>query len=438
MLHKLLKDQIKNYLGPSENLPLEIQNFFHIVSDSYQQYENNVHKLEQTANINSSEILEINTRLQDEASELRQAHNELGRIFNSVNLGFFSRNTITNSYIYLSAGCKFIYGYPVNEFYNNNLLWYNLIYPDDRSLVSADDEKLARGEHLLTHYRIIHKDGSVRWLELKIIPHFSNGILARVDGVVNDISARKQVEAERESMINELMKSNTDLKQFSFITSHNLRAPLSNILGILNILDFPEPNTHNGQLLTLLKAAADQLNKTINDLTKILIIKNSNPDLVVLNLDEAFNDVNKTFVTALEEAGGSIKTDFQSRFITINKVYLESIFVNLLSNAIRYRAPGRPLNIVVRSSEDAAGNVVMKFTDNGTGIDLIRHKDRVFGLYQRFHDKIEGHGLGLFIMKSQIEATGGTIQIESSPNEGTSFIITFKKQQPVTDWVAKS
>lgn len=171
------------------------------------------------------------------------------------------------------------------------------------------------------------------------------------------------------------------------------------------------------------------MNKTIGDLTKILIIKNNvNSNLTSCNLQHIFDEVNKTFVHALEEAGGTVITDFKALNINQNKVYVESIFINLISNAIKYRSPNRDLLIEVGSSKDKNGDVVMRFTDNGIGIDLARHKDRVFGLYQRFHDTNEGQGLGLFIVKSQIEATGGSIDIESEIDKGTTFIIIFKKQ----------
>lgn len=213
MLNKTLKQQIEKYLKSAETLP-ELIPFLHVVSDTYNMYEKD-HKLKENASDESSgEMLEINNRLRNQAAELEKAHSELGRIFNSVNQGFFSRDMITNQYIYLSQGCEKIYGYSVKEFFENSLLWFDVIYPEDRGIVARDNERLNTAEELHTQYRIIHKDNSIRWLELKVIPHLDNGKLTRVDGVVNDITYRKRVEAERESIIKELMKSNADLKQF--------------------------------------------------------------------------------------------------------------------------------------------------------------------------------------------------------------------------------
>ncbi len=121
-------------------------------------------------------------------------------------------------------------------------------------------------------------------------------------------------------------------------------------------------------------------------------------------------------------------TDFKDPNIDFNETYLESILINLFSNAIKYRSPDKNLVIHAASKNDKNENTIFSFSDNGTGIDVIRHKDRLFGLYQRFHNTTEGHGLGLYIIKSQIEALNGTIEIESEPDKGTTFIITFKKQ----------
>jgi PAS domain S-box-containing protein len=429
MLNELLKQQVKDYLGEERELPAEFKLFLNAISNTYNVFEAKRNSLDCSNDTCSDEMKRLNNKLIGETLELKKAHSELGRILSSVNLGFFSRDMVTDRYTYLSGACESLYGYTAEEFFYNPKLWYEVIHPEDKVIVERDNERLHNQEELHTQYRIIHKDQSVRWLEFKIIPHFKDGRLTRIDGVVTDITTRKQVETERELMIKELMKSNTDLKQFSFITSHNLRAPLSNIVGILNLLDLSEFDNHNREMMKMLEVSVQQLSKTIDDLTKILIIRNNtNPDLCEVNIEEVFNEVSLTFVNALSEVDATLTTDFTCTTTRLNKVYLESIFINLISNAIRYRASDRYLHIHVSSARDNDGNVVIRFTDNGTGIDLKRHKDRVFGLYQRFHTNVEGQGLGLFIMKAQIEATGGKIDIESETDKGTTFIVTFKKQ----------
>ena len=108
------------------------------------------------------------------------------------------------------------------------------------------------------------------------------------------------------------------------------------------------------------------------------------------------------------------------------KVTWESILLNLLTNAIKYRSPDKPpvLNISTKKED---GVIRLYFTDNGLGIDLDRYGDRLFGLYQRFHDHADSKGLGLYIVNSQVRAMGASIEVLSEVNKGTTFIITFKK-----------
>ncbi|HEX8460765.1 MAG TPA: PAS domain-containing sensor histidine kinase [Segetibacter sp.] len=427
MLNKLLEQQIKEHFGTVEKVPEELSSFLTAISSTYNNCEDNLQTLRKTGDT-SKELNELNSKLRIEADELKKAHNLLGTILNSVNQGFFSRDMITNQYTYLSPGCEKIYGFTVKEFFEDSLLWYKVIHPEDKIKIEEDNVRLNNEEEVSTQYRIILKDKSIKWIELKIIPCFKNGKLIRVDGIVNDISNRKKVETEREQMIKELVKTNTDLKQFSFITSHNLRAPLSNILGILTLLDYPNLNTYNAEIVDMIKTSAEQLNETINDLAKILVIKNNtNPELTTINIATTFKNVISSFNTALAEVSAEVIVDFKATSIVQNKVYLESIFVNLISNALRYRSTARNLIIHVQTQENENGNVVLRFSDNGTGIDLLRHQHKIFGLYQRFHSSVDGQGLGLFIVKSQIEATGGKIEVESQPDKGATFIITFKK-----------
>ncbi|MGI8634645.1 MAG: sensor histidine kinase, partial [Segetibacter sp.] len=391
MLNELLEKQVQKYLGIADAENVELRNFLEAISNTYNKF-----KDVSSANDNQEldyarAIRELNVRLRNEAEELKRAHLELGKILSSVNYGFFSRNLITDSYTYLSEGCERIYGYPIEEFFENARLWYQVIHPDDRIVVKRDNERLKNKEHVYTQYRIIHKDQSIKWIESTLIPFFKDDLLVRVDGVVNDITKRKEEETERDIMMQELITINGDLKQFSYITSHNLRSPLSNIEGIIGLFDFDQNDVHNRRLVEMLKTTTEQLHTTIEDLTQILIIKNNaHPDATYLNVEDTFNNVAETFTNAINEVGGKVFTNFKSSPVKLKKVFLESVFTNLISNAVKYHSNERSLIIRVESSDEDDHYVNMKFSDNGIGIDLDRHKGKIFGLYQRFHDNVEG------------------------------------------------
>ncbi|GEO08399.1 ATP-binding protein [Segetibacter aerophilus] len=256
----------------------------------------------------------------------------------------------------------------------------------------------------------------------------TSGSINKILIASQNITAQKRNEMEKEMLIEELTQNNSDLRQFSYITSHNLRAPLSNLLGIIKLLDtslITDPM--NLLLLQNFEECTLQLNETVNDLLNVLIIKNNvNAKKEELDIRKVFERVLHSVQTAIEKKQTTVITDFDEAYeVLFNKTYLESILLNLVTNAVKYSSPDRPLEIKVRTKK-TADEVILYFSDNGLGIDLHRYKDRIFGLYQRFHDHADSKGLGLYIVNSQIRVMGGEINVESEVDKGTTFIITFK------------
>ncbi len=247
--------------------------------------------------------------------------------------------------------------------------------------------------------------------------------------IIRDITEKKKIEIEQQSLTQELLKNNQDLQQFSFITSHNLRAPVANLISLLSLYNKQNhADEFNGVLIDKFEEATLQLNQTLNDLIDVLVIKsNTNIEKQTLHFSDIFIEVKKNIDNLLSEQKGVIETDFTAADnIVYNKIHLESIFLNLISNAIRYRSPER--NPVIKISAHKKDNwVVVNFEDNGLGIDLKRYGDRMFGLYQRFHTSKEGKGLGLYMVKSQIIAMGGKIEVDSEPGKGSTFKVYFKE-----------
>lgn len=246
--------------------------------------------------------------------------------------------------------------------------------------------------------------------------------------IQRDISDEKEREKEREHLISELTQNNKDLKQFSYITSHNLRAPLSNLTGLLNLVeDIPIENEELKEIITGFSKSTAQLNETINDLVNVIIIKDSpsiqKEEITIKNIFEnVFNQL--SFLISLKKP--IIKMDLNdTKTISLNKSYIESILLNLMTNSLRYLDPKRQLKINISSKKNNT-ETILTFKDNGIGIDLERNKDKIFGLYQRFHDYPDSKGLGLYLVKSQVESMGGTIAVESQVGVGTTFTIKFK------------
>ncbi len=275
------------------------------------------------------------------------------------------------------------------------------------------------------------KSGEEYWVNFSMIPITNKeGEHSHWISIQRDISEEKRQEKEKEQLIRELTQNNKDLKQFSYITSHNFRAPLSNLTGLLNLMeDIPVENEELREILDGFSKSTHLLNETINDLVKVIIIKD-NPSIQKeeVLIKDVFENVfhQLSFLISLHKPIIKIELEKVS-ILNINKAYLESILLNLLTNAIKYRATNRKLKIQI-SSREVGNNVTLIFRDNGIGIDLTRNADKIFGLYQRFHNYPDSKGLGLYLVKSQVESMGGTISVQSEVNKGTTFTLTFKSR----------
>lgn len=274
------------------------------------------------------------------------------------------------------------------------------------------------------------KNGHEFWINLTMIPVTNKeGEFTHWICIMRDITEEKNQEKEKEQLIRELTKNNRDLKQFSYITSHNFRAPLSNLTGLLALLeDIPIENEELKEILNGFHKSTKLLNETIEDLVKVVIIKD-NPSIqkeeVVVKevFENVFFQLNNQI--SLQKPNMRVNIDPDAT-LYINKSYLESIILNLLSNALKYRSLDRPLKINIEVLQDEKSlHLIIK--DNGIGIDMSKNRDKIFGLYQRFHNYADSKGLGLYLVKSQVEAMGGTIEVESEVDKGTEFRINFIK-----------
>jgi|GEM_PF-5253367 len=279
------------------------------------------------------------------------------------------------------------------------------------------------------------------WAEVSFYPIYSGAEVIGTACFLRDITARKNSEAqlqknthERELFINELSQNNKDLQQFAYITSHNLRGPVASLLGLSNLLSgYDIKDQTLKQILASMQKATHMFDETLKDLNTILTVKDHvNIKSETLLFATSFEKTLEQCSALIQECGAHITYDFNAApGINFNKPYLESIFLNLMTNALKYKDHVRTLVVHV-ATKTVKNNLVLTFTDNGIGMDTKLHKDKLFKLYQRFHINVEGKGLGLFLIKSQLETFGATIDIRSEINKGTSFILTFPKiQSPV-------
>lgn len=331
--------------------------------------------------------------------------------------------------VYVNPAFSQMSGYHSNEIIGKSTNIFNKGPNSDSEELKKLLRAIKNEEECLIETISYTKQKEEYWVRFSMIPIFNNeGVISHWISIQRDITDEKKLETEKEHLIRELTQNNKDLKQFSYITSHNLRAPLSNLIGLLNLIeDIPIDNPELEEILTGFNKSTHLLNETINDLVKVIIIKD-NPSMQKeeVSLKEVFENVFSQLSFQIELHKPIIKLKFDRVPLLItNKAYIESILLNLLTNSIKYKSENRKLKISI-TAEQIDHQIMLTFKDNGIGIDLERNREKVFGLYQRFHNYPDSKGLGLYLVKSQVETMGGTISIESEVNKGTTFIITFK------------
>jgi PAS domain S-box-containing protein len=338
-----------------------------------------------------------------------------------------SKSVIPNI-IFVNSAFTDITGYPAYEVIGKSP---EILFGKKSDLLEFDKLRTAVQEYKECFVETISykKSGEEFWINFSMIPVTDKeGEHSHWISIQRDVTVEKEREKEREQLIRELTQNNKDLKQFSYITSHNLRAPLSNLTGLLNLIEeIPIEDSELKEIINGFSKSTHLLNETINDLVKVIIIKD-NPSIQKeeIFIKDVFENVFNQLSFLISANKPILKIDLEVETIfDINKSYLESIFLNLMTNAINYREPSRQLRITIATKVEE-NNLFMTFKDNGIGIDLEKNNDKIFGLYQRFHNYPESKGLGLYLVKSQVESMGGTISVDSNVGKGTTFTIVFK------------
>jgi len=248
-----------------------------------------------------------------------------------------------------------------------------------------------------------------------------------LQGIIRDITEQKEAAVEKEKLIKELSNKYNELMQFNYIVAHNLRSPIATLLGLTNYFTMINKSKED-QLKTIkyIQQSATKMDDLIKDLNVILSTRSAiNTHKEIIFLPAIIKNISDTLEKEITETHCTIKTNIpagMSELYTV-KSYLESILYNLISNAIKFHSDNRKPQIIV-SAKKISNNFLISVSDNGIGINLESYGNEIFGLYKRFHLEVEGKGLGLHMTKTQVEALGGSILIESKVNIGTTFIIT--------------
>lgn len=273
----------------------------------------------------------------------------------------------------------------------------------------------------------ITQSGKINYMLRKFHPLLENGEIEYVIGYGINITDLKESENQLKQTVGELNNKYNELMQFNYIVSHNLRAPVANILGLFNIMNLPDSSSEEkNKSLEFMHASIKKMDELIKDLSMILATRSSlNTKKEIVFIPQLIQSISSTLQAEISNSGTVIKLDMEedAKELFSIKSYIESILYNLISNAIKYKAKDvKPkINIATKKS---VKNLIVSVSDNGIGMDLNQYGDQLFGLYKRFNLEVEGKGLGLHMIKTQVETLGGTVAVESELGKGTTFVIT--------------
>lgn len=303
----------------------------------------------------------------------------------------------------------------------------NTLEQKQQEIESQNEELRQQQEELRTVNDLLSEQNMESVKQRRMI----EGQKMRADALVKSLGLEVSKQTYRlQNMLDDMTKQNEDLKQFSYIISHNIRSPIAHLLGLVSIFNRENMNDpFNQEVLNLLDNSAKNLDTVIRDLTKIIAIRNElNKEKEKIDIRELIEMEKNLLQDAILSAGAGIREELigDNTVFTI-KSYAQSIIHNLLSNAIKYKERRRKLEIVIKTSI-SQHFLCISIEDNGLGMELNENtRQKLFGLYQRMHDHVEGKGLGLYMVKTQIEVLGGKIEAESELNKGSIFRIYLPK-----------
>lgn len=278
--------------------------------------------------------------------------------------------------------------------------------------------------------RIEKADGSLQWLSWEFRPWYTDE--DKVGGIIihtSDITKIKR-EEELKSLLAVAEDQNKRLRNFAHIVSHNLKSHSGNFEMLLDLLIQENPDMGDHEIIKLFKTASEHLTETISHLNEVVLMNTSvDENLIGLNLCEAANKTIESVSAIATETevtvNNYIPVDIEVQGI---QAYLDSILLNLITNGIKYSSKNRESYVSLNAHIEGIF-IVLTVSDNGLGIDLKKHRAKLFGMYKTFHHNKDARGIGLFITKNQIEAIGGKIEVESKVDEGTTFKIYLKYEK---------
>lgn len=377
----------------------------------------------------NEELYTVNNEFQDKIEEMTELNDDLNNFLQSTHIAtlFLDLNLrikrFTDSITPLVKITHGDIGRYVGDF-NHEFFKFDLIKAAQKVLENFEP----------IEQEIVTKSGHIYLM--RILPYMSSK--NEVNGIVFvfvDVYELKKIQKQLTSKADELEISNNDLAQFAYLAAHDLKAPITNIESLIEFIDDDNYIHEDGiPIFERLKESVRRMKLTIVALNEVISIKKNldiNPEEI--SLQGVLQNVNSIIGERITSSKTIINTNFeQAPKVFFPSVHLENIFQNLITNSIKYKSDERD-PIINISSRFENGSIVLIISDNGRGMDLKSYGHKLFGLFQRFHLDVDGKGIGLHIIHTMIERYKGRIEVESTPEVGTTFKIYFAPKKKLVE-----
>jgi signal transduction histidine kinase len=300
------------------------------------------------------------------------------------------------------------------------------VIPEQRPVIERSlNDSITHGRPCNVELQVKTSSKNLFWIKLNAFTTIDEyGKVQLVRGIIQNIDQVKRRETELLSSFEFVDHQNQRLQNFAYMVSHNLRSHANNLQYLVRLYQESDEPDEQKEIFKHIFSISNSLNTTIEHLNQIVKIESDiKQERQLTDIEPVFKNVLTALKSNIDSVDAHIHYDFSAcPAIMYIPAYLESVFHNLLTNSLKYRHPERMVVVSCYSREEN-GNVYIVFEDNGSGIDLERYGKKLFGMYQTFHKNTDSKGIGLFITRNQIEAMGGSIEVESTVNVGTKFII---------------
>lgn len=351
--------------------------------------------------------------------ELKESEKSLREAQRIANIGNWDWDIVNNKILW-SDQVYTLFGKDPKKFDVTYESLLELIHPDDRNIYDNNlRESIKKNKAYKISYRILLEDGSIRHVYGKgKIYYDKDNTPYRMAGTAQDVTLMENAKQQ-------ILRQYGELQNFVYIISHNVRGPIATLLGLTGLFkDVKKENKDD--IIILINNTVEKLDSTIKDLNQAISLKNiSRGDYEEVGLKEILDDILILVAEEIKKSNATIEYDFTKAPTVFGmKSYFTNIFYNLIMNALKYKSDERDAYIQILSNSTSIGGVEIIFSDNGMGMNLNEEKrKKIFDMYGKLSGSSPGKGLGLYLVKTQLDTMNGSIHVESKAKKGTVFTI---------------